>query len=286
MTYKETIVAGLLGLTVLCSIGFAYVYATSAQTQLCAALIAVALGTLAAAMVVWEHELLPRLETIEDRGSLPSGEAKNEALAVTFIEGSREFTGSRIWLLRLLGGAAGVLGLAVLFPLRSFAPKFATPDALARTSWRRGSRLVREDGTLVRAGDLEVNSVLTVFPEGNVGPENADAMTNDATVLVRVPAGELRLPAARAAWAPQGLLAFSKVCTHAGCPVGLYRASARQLFCPCHQSTFDVLTGGTRIFGPAARGRPPRPIAIAKDGTLEALSDYPEPIGPGYWERA
>ncbi|HLI95631.1 MAG TPA: Rieske (2Fe-2S) protein, partial [Candidatus Baltobacteraceae bacterium] len=84
----------------------------------------------------------------------------------------------------------------------------------------------------------------------------------------------------------EGLLAFSKVCTHAGCPVGLYRAAARQLFCPCHQSTFDVLTGGNRTFGPASRGLPQLPLALAPDGTLEALGDYPEPIGPGYWERA
>jgi len=282
---KEAIVAGLLAITILASIGFAYVYATSAQTQVSAALLCIALGTLAAAMVVWEHELMPRRESIEERGSLPSGADVDETAAQTLLFGADEVVGRRPWLVKLLAGAAGAVGLATLFPLRSFAPTFASVDALAHTSWRKGSRLVREDGTIVRASDLAVNSVVTVFPEGYVGPQFANAMANDATVLVRVPAEELRLPADRAAWGPSGLLAFSKVCTHAGCPVGLYRAAARELFCPCHQSTFDVLTGGTRTFGPAARALPQLPLTIAKDGTLEALGDFPEPIGPGYWER-
>lgn len=286
MNAKEALVASLLGLTILCSVAFAAAYATSAQTQLCAALIAIALGALAAAMVVWEHQLLPRRETTEERGSLPSADAKNAAAANVLMEGTREVVARRGWLVRIFAGAAGALGLALLFPLRSLAPGDANISELRHTSWRRGSRLVREDGTLVRASDLEIDSVVTVFPEGHVGPEYANAMTNDATVLVRVPVTELQLPVERAAWGPQGLLAFSKVCTHAGCPVALYRAAARELFCPCHQSTFDVLVGGKRVFGPAARALPQLPIAIAPDGTLEALGDFPEPIGPGYWERA
>ncbi|MDQ2858811.1 MAG: Rieske 2Fe-2S domain-containing protein [Candidatus Eremiobacteraeota bacterium] len=285
MKAKEMLVAGLLVATLLASIAFAFVYAFGAQTQLSAAVLCIAFGTLAAAMVVWEHELMPRRESIEERGSLPSGEQKNEVAAQAFAQGVEDVVGRRSWLVKLLAGAIGALGVAAIFPLRSCAPKLASPSDVANTSWRKGARLVREDGTLVRASDLAVNSIVTVFPEGHVGAASADAMANDATVLVRVPADELHLPADRTAWAPQGLLAFSKVCTHAGCPVALYRAAARQLFCPCHQSTFDVLTGGTRTFGPAARALPQLPIAIAADGTLEAQGDYAEPIGPGYWER-
>ena len=281
---RETIVAALLIGTVLSATGFAIAYALGAQTQACAVLLACALGTLAAATIVWEHELMPHPLQIEERDALPSGEEKDDAAARAFVAGAKTVAGSRGWLVRLFAGAAGTLGIALVFPLRTLAPTNASPSQLGATSWRRGARLVREDGTPVRAGDLEVDSIVTVFPEGHVGPKFADDMTRDATVLVRVPPGELRLPADRAAWAPDGLLAFSKVCTHAGCPVGLYRASARQLFCPCHQSTFDVVHGGDRIFGPAARGLPQLPIAIARDGTLEATGGYPEPIGPGYWE--
>ncbi len=282
---KEFVVAGLLGVTALCAIAFTYVYASFPSTQLAAALLLFAFGSLAAALVVWEHELMPRGETIEQRGSLPSGQEKNDAASDEFFHGADEFVGRRSWLVKVLAGAAGALGIAVLFPLRSLAPTFAGISDLTHTSWRKGSRMVRQDGRLVHATDLDVNSVVTVFPEGHVGPGFANDMANDATMLVRVPVDELQLPADRAAWAPGGLLAFSKVCTHAGCPVGLYRAAARQLFCPCHQSTFDVLTGGDRVFGPAARGLPQLPIRVERDGTIAALGDYPEPIGPGYWER-
>ncbi len=283
--HKEQLVAALLLLTVLAGVAFAAVVGTSAQTQLAAALIVVALGALAAAMVVYEHELMPRREAIEERGTLPSGPAKVDAVAEAFLDGARETVGSRRGLLALFAGALAVLGVAVLVPLRSLVPRGVTPVDVARTNWRRGRRLVREDGRPVQAADLAVNSVVTAFPEGFVGPQYADAMANDATVVVRVPPAELHLPVGRENWAPDGLVAFSKVCTHAGCPVALYRAAARQLFCPCHQSTFDVLAGGARIFGPAARGLPQLPLTIGADGVLTALDGYPEPIGPGYWER-
>ncbi len=286
MRKLELLVAILLVVAMLCGGVFAAVYALGAQIQLAAAMLVLGFGSLAAAMVVWERRLMPGRVSIEDRGSLPSGEEKNDAAAQTLLAGADAIVGRRTWLVRLFGGAIAALGVGALFPLRSFAPRLTGIDQLSHTSWKFGIRLVREDGTAVRASDLENDSILTVFPEGRVGPQFIDEMANDATVLVRVPPAELALPPARATWGPQGLLAFSKVCTHAGCPVALYRAKARQLFCPCHQSTFDVRTGGGRIFGPAARGLPQLPIAIAPDGTLHALGDYPEPIGPGYWERA
>lgn len=282
----EMLVAVLLVVTILSGVGFAFVYALGAQTQLAAAMLVLGFGSLAAAMVVWERCLMTPRVSVEDRGSLPSGDDVDAAAADTFLAGAAAIVGRRTWLARLFGGALATLGIGALFPLRSLVPRLTGIDALAHTSWKPGIRLVREDGTLVHAGDLGSDSMLTVFPEGHVGPQFIDEMANDATVLVRVPPTELELPAARATWAPEGLLAFSKVCTHAGCPVALYRAKARQLFCPCHQSTFDVTTGGARIFGPAARGLPQLPIAVAPDGTLHALGDFPEPVGPGYWERA
>jgi len=282
----ETLVAVLLVVTMLSGIGFAAVYALGAQIQLAAAMLVFGFGSLAAAMVVWERRLMPTRVSVEDRGSLPSGDEKDDAAADTLLAGAGAIVGRRTWLVRLFGSALAALGAGALFPLRSLAPRLTGIDELNHTSWKPGIRLVGEDGTLVHASDLENDSMLTVFPEGHVGPQFIDEMANDATVLVRVPPAELELPPARATWGPEGLLAFSKVCTHAGCPVALYRAKARQLFCPCHQSTFDVRTGGARIFGPAARGLPQLPIAIAHDGTLHALGDFPEPIGPGYWERA
>lgn len=286
MTRYERIAAALLAGTIVASATFAIVYALGAQTQAAAAALAAAFGTLAAAMVVFEHRVMARRESIEERAPLPSGAASDAAATDALLCGAREVVGRRAWLVKLFAGAVAALGIAALVPLGSLVPPGVSRGQLGRTSWRKGSRLVHEDGTPVRASDLEENSVLTVFPEGNIGAASVNAMARDATVLVRVPPQELRLAPGRADWAPDGLVAFSKVCTHAGCPVALYRAAARQLFCPCHQSTFDVLAGGARIFGPAARALPQLPIAIATDGTLYARDAYPEPIGPSTWERA
>ena len=137
--------------------------------------------------------------------------------------------------------------------------------------------MVGIDGKPVQASALPIDGVLTVFPEGAVG----DAMAQ--TLLIRVPPDLLRLPADRMAWAPDGYVAYSKVCTHAGCPVGLYRAIQHRLICPCHQSTFDVLDGAIPSFGPAARPLPQLPIQLQPDGTFVALGGFPEPVGPSFW---
>ncbi|GAC1417741.1 MAG: hypothetical protein NVSMB5_08670 [Candidatus Velthaea sp.] len=281
--HKALIVGGLIGIAALAAVAFAANYALGGQTQIAGVTLGLAFMALAAALVVWEHELMPHDLSAGDMPPQRSQDGEREAAEAAFAEGA-SIVGRRSWLVRLLAGAAGVVGVALLFPLRSLTPKLG--DKLAHTSWSAGTRLVRADGTLVKATDLEVNSVVTVFPEGHTGPKSVNDMANTATMLVRVPPEELRLPPDRASWAPQGFVAYSKVCTHAGCPVALYRAAARQLFCPCHQSTFDVLRGGARTFGPAARGLPQLPLQIAADGSIQATGDFPEPIGPGYWERA
>jgi ubiquinol-cytochrome c reductase iron-sulfur subunit len=86
-------------------------------------------------------------------------------------------------------------------------------------------------------------------------------------------------------WDYQGILAFSKICTHVGCPIALYQQRQHSLLCPCHQSTFDLADGGKVIFGPAARRMPQLPITIDSEGYLVAQSDFQEPVGPSFWER-
>ena len=174
-----------------------------------------------------------------------------------------------------LVGVAG-LAAALAIPVLSLGPGPGT--SLRHTSWRRGTRLVTSAGEPVRSAELAIDSVLTVFPEGSIDDASAQAL------LIRVPDGSLRLPADRLAGAPGGYVAYSKVCTHAGCPVGLYRASERRLICPCHQSTFDVLDGAQPVFGPAARPLPQLPIAESRDGTLVALDDFSGPVGPSFWD--
>jgi ubiquinol-cytochrome c reductase iron-sulfur subunit len=138
-------------------------------------------------------------------------------------------------------------------------------------------RAVREDGSFVRVADVPVNGILTIFPEGHT--EDGDA----PAVLIHLPAGAYHAPEDRRDWAPEGFVAFSKLCTHAGCPVGLYQAPSKQLYCPCHQSVFNVVEGARPVSGPATRPLPQLPLEIDGEGFLVARGDFSEPVGPGYW---
>jgi ubiquinol-cytochrome c reductase iron-sulfur subunit len=250
------------------------VYWTGGDPQWEGALLGVALGGLGVALVVWAHHLFPRGPYVEPRPPLSSGAAQQAATDADF---ERAGIGRRRLLFAGLATALGALGAAAVFPIRSLGPR--PGNALEVTPWRRGRALVTSDGKPVRADDVPVGGLVTVFPEGH--PESADGQT----VLVRVdPRLLARSPSAHGG-TDDGLLAFSKVCTHAGCPVGLYQAQRHQLLCPCHQSAFDVLDRARPVFGPAARALPQLPITIDEDGIVRALGDFPEPIGPGYWSR-
>jgi ubiquinol-cytochrome c reductase iron-sulfur subunit len=174
----------------------------------------------------------------------------------------------------LLGALSG-LAAALVVPVLSLGP--APGRSLFRTPWTKGARVVGFDGLAVNAADIPADGVVTVFPEGFAG--NAEAQT----VLINAGVDRLRLQGEAATWAPAGFVAYSKVCTHAGCPVGLYRASQGSLICPCHQSTFDVMVGAVPTFGPAARPLPQLPLRLEADGTFTALGDFPEPVGPSFW---
>ena len=264
------------------SVTFAIAYARGASAQIEGAGLAAALFGVAGALIAWSRELLPHEQVADPQHPLRSGENERADAVSQLVAGAGEITGRRTWLVRLGWSALGFLGIAALFPVRSLGP--SPENHVGRSGWKAGTRLVREDGSVVRAELLEVGSVVTAFPEGQVGPDHFTNMANDAIMLVRVEEGRLRMPGERRAWTPRGFVAYSKVCTHAGCPVALYREGPQQLMCPCHQSAFDVLDGGTVLFGPAARALPQLPISVDGDGTLRAggtLSDF---VGPDAWE--
>jgi ubiquinol-cytochrome c reductase iron-sulfur subunit len=256
------------------SIGLTVLYAFGGQPQLEGLLIFVALGGIAIGFVLWAKHLMPNREVVEERPSMRSSEDEREAFAADFFS-SGEAIKRRSFLGRALVAALGALGIAAVFPIRSLGP--GPGKTLFRTSWRRGSRVVASDGTAVTASDLPVGGILTVFPEGHVG--EADAQT----VLLRLQPGTFATLPGRETWSPQGFLAFSKICTHAGCPVGLFEQATNQLFCPCHQSVFDVTDGARPISGPAARPLPQLPLQIDATGQLRSQSDFLEPVGPGFW---
>jgi ubiquinol-cytochrome c reductase iron-sulfur subunit len=269
----ELVVAGLFALTGLAGVGLLVVYVLGGQTQLEGILLTIALGCLGIGIVIWAQDLMITPVVIEERRPFGSDPAEPAELQEVLAE-EAGFTRRRFLVGMLLAAFAG-LAAALAVPVLSLGP--APGRELFTTAWRQGKRLVDATGTPVRAADIPVDSLVTVFPEGAAG--SADSQT----LLIRVPPELLHLDPARAAWAPNGYVAYSKICTHAGCPVGLYRATERKLICPCHQSTFDVLTGATPVFGPAGRPLPQLPIRLQPDGTFVADGDFPEPVGPSFW---
>lgn len=262
-------------LSALASIGLTIVYALGGNPQLEGALIGLAMGGLAIGFILWSKHLMPRGPFVEEREPLASPEPEREAVAEDFSRREGSLPRRRL-LVRALVGALAALGAALVFPIRSLGP--APGRSLFRTPWRGGRRLVSVDGSPVAADDLPVGGVLTVFPEGHT--DAADAQV----VLVRVDPAAYEPPPGREDWSPMGYLAYSKICTHAGCPVGLYEQITNRLFCPCHQSVFDVLDRARPIGGPATRALPQLPLAIDDAGMLRARGDFSEPVGPAWWD--
>ncbi|MFL5644299.1 MAG: Rieske 2Fe-2S domain-containing protein [Chloroflexota bacterium] len=269
---SEWAVVGLFCVTGLSGLLLLGVYIAGGQTQVEGVLLAIALGALGAGIVIWARDLISSPVAIEERHPLGSADAIEGVTADLDPEGSLS---RRRLLLGSLFVALGGLGAALLIPVLSLGP--APGRELFTTGWRRGSRVVGVDGEPVTAGDIPFDSFVTVFPEGQVGSPDSQ------TLLIHVHPEELELATERMAWAPDGFVAYSKVCTHAGCPVGLYRAQDKRLICPCHQSTFDVLRGAAPVYGPAARPLPQLPIRLEADGTFTADGDFPEPVGPSFW---
>ncbi len=254
------------------AVGLTVVYARGGQPQLEGLLLLVALGGIGSGLVVWARKLLPSATVSEERGPMGSPVDEEQATATAFERA--EEGGKRRGLLGLLVLAAGWLGIAALFPIRSLGP--GPGRKLFVTSWRDGVPLVGEDERVVTVDRLRVGEIITVFPEGHHGAADAQA------VLIRLAPGQLRPLPGREHWSPEGYVAYSKVCTHAGCPVGLYQVRSHQLFCPCHQSAFAVLEGAMPQFGPATRPLPQLPLRI-EHGELVAGGDFSEPVGPGFW---
>ena len=189
---------------------------------------------------------------------------------------------------RLLAGAAGAagaaLGAALIAPAASFGP-FLDTKSFYYSPWRRDRRLVDEDGKPYKADDIEFETFYTAFPQDAYRDELAAPL-----VVVRIDPSELDLPPEREDWAPDGIVAYSKICTHAGCAIGLYRypkfpqAEPRPaLVCPCHYSTFNPAQGGTRMFGPAGRNLPQLPLKVDSEGVLRAAGNFSAPVGPSFW---
>jgi ubiquinol-cytochrome c reductase iron-sulfur subunit len=255
------------------AIGLSVVYWRGGQTQGEGALLAVSFGALGAGFIVWAHHLLPSQPRSEEREPLTPSAEEQQQFEIDFERGG--VVERRGFIIGALATALGAIGVALAFPIRSFGPR--PGHALEHTPWKRGTRVVTSDGKPVLAADVPADGLVTVFPEGF--PDSADGQA----VLTRVDPKLLSGPRGGPDWVPEGLIAFSKVCTHAGCPVGLYEASTYSLLCPCHQSAFAVLEGARPTSGPADRALPQLPLMIDAKGVLRARGDFSSPIGPRTW---
>jgi len=288
----ERLVAALFILSMLASIGFIAAYvglevhsvaATQRSNLALGVSMSVAFGALAVGAVVWVRYLMPSVEQTEERHPLASSPEQRAEFEKTFTEGA-EASGfiKRKLLRRTLIAATVPLAVAPIVLLRDLGPQPGT--SLRHTVWRKGMRmLVFGPNTPLRAADFAIpGQMITVVPEGY--QDNQDALTKATTIIIKFAPGQLRPPTVLN-WTVDGIVAYSKICTHVGCPVALYEQTTHNILCPCHQSTFDATRGAKVIFGPAARPLPQLPLGTDAEGFLVATSDYHEPVGSSFWER-
>ncbi len=273
--YLAVVVA--LSLSILAGLGLAVVYSLGGQAQLEGFLLAGSLGGIGVGLVIWAKRFLPNEEAEEDRKPLAS-DPEDVAAFSAELERGEEAIGSRRLLLGLISGGLGALGLALVFPIRSLGPP--PGRGLFDTGMADGRRLVTAEKEPIRPEDIPVDGVLTVWPEGH--EDEADS----STVIIRVRDASLFGEQVRPGWTVGAVVAYSKLCTHTGCPVGLYQAEEHLLLCPCHQSTFEVLAGARPVFGPATRPLPQLPLGVDDQGFLVARGEFEGPVSAGFWDRS
>jgi ubiquinol-cytochrome c reductase iron-sulfur subunit len=281
--WAQPLVAVLLVLGGLALFGLVALFIFDPNTQLLGVSGGLALALLASALVLAGRLLVAQETSVEHRPR-PVGDREEAKQVLERARAGAEGITRR----RLLVGAAGAAGAgltaAVAIPMVALGP--GIEDQLSQTPWRFGRALVDEQGKPILAAGVTEGSFLTAFPQG-ADQENLGS----PVVLVRVDPATLRLPAGRAGWAPEGILAYSKICTHAACAISLYRSplspSTQErgpaLVCPCHYSTFDVLDGASVEFGPAGRPLPQLPLTIDNAGALRANGPLSGPVGPSWW---
>lgn len=236
--------------------------------------------------VHWAKTLMPDAEVSEDRHPMRSSQAaRRDAVETIATGGAAAQLGRRPLIKYTLGGALGLVALPLLVQLTGGLGPLPGTE-LATTFWRKGMRLMRDpEMTPIKLSDVTLGSVFHVMPEGiDLSPHALEEKAKAAVILISLPPAAIQVTK-ELDWSVDGIVAYSMICTHVGCPVGLYEHRTHQLLCPCHQSTFDVAQDAAVIFGPAHRPLPQLQITVDADGYLIAAAPFQQPVGPSYWER-
>jgi len=266
-----------LVVTLVASVGFAVSFIRDASTQWLGGFLAAALLGIGLALAYWGRDLAGD-EVISGPYPVPHEDAEGRAALGDALDQSVQVITRRHFLTKMLVFAGGVFVLSQVVLLGALGPR--PKNSLRTTSWRAGSRLVTFDGVPVTRDTLAAGTFLVAFPEGHL--DSADSQIT----LLRIGADpHFKTLAGRESWSPEGYVAYSRVCTHAGCPVAQYEDQAKVLVCPCHQSTFDLMNGAQPVAGPAGRPLPQLPLAVDAQGNLIAQSDFTVPVGPGFWDE-
>jgi ubiquinol-cytochrome c reductase iron-sulfur subunit len=239
--------------------------------------------------VYWAKTLMSNEEISEARHETRgSAETREAAVEIFRVSNEESGFGRRTLIRRTLIGALAVSPLPAVVMLRDLAPAADPVPLLSHTMWKEGTRLTRDpNGTPIKASEVTLGSVFHVIPEGLADEEHVlEEKAKAAVLLMRLKPEDLHEQEDRKDWSYQGIVAYSKICTHVGCPVALYEQQSHHLLCPCHQSQFDVTNHCEVIFGPAKRPLPQLPITVDAEGYLVAQSDFHEPVGPSFWERS
>ena len=237
--------------------------------------------------VHWAKTLMPDAEVSEERHpARGTEEVRARAVEIIKLADSESGFSRRKLIRRSLYGALALFPLPAVVLFGDLGPN--PGDSLRHTMWKKGTRLTTDPtGTPIKASDVTLGSVFHVIPEGLMDLEHhkLEEKAKAAVLLVRLDPAVLNESEERKNWSYDGIVAYSKICTHVGCPVALYEQQTHHLLCPCHQSTFDVTNACKVVFGPATRPLPQLPIAVDAEGYLIAQSDFTEPVGPSFWER-
>ena len=302
----ERQVAALFGLATICSLLFCVAYFTvdfedsflgvGAQNLALGVALGLALLLIGIGAIQWARKLMSDHEIVEMRHAVSSTDEDRSVAVAALNQGVADSgIGRRPLIRNSLLGAVAALGLPAIVALRDLGPLPGT--ALEETVWKQGMRIVNDvSGTPIRPSDVEIGQLVNAEPivfyesdeEGEPLYEGAElqaAKSKAAIILVRMEPDEITPAKGRENWGVEGILCYSKICTHVGCPISLWEQQTHHLLCPCHQSTFALADNGRVLFGPAARALPQLPMGLDDEGYLIAMSGFKEPVGPSFWER-